>query len=47
MKCILDDDSPEDEYDPAFVARVLAADAEPIEASFDNIEDLLAWLESP
>jgi hypothetical protein len=32
-------------YDPDFVARVLAADAAPIAATFDNVVDLLDWLE--
>jgi hypothetical protein len=33
------------EYDPAFVARVLKADAAPTEATFDNVIDMLDWLE--
>lgn len=33
------------EYDPAFVERVLRADAAPSEASFDNVVDLMDWLE--
>ena len=33
------------EYDPAFVNRVLRADAAPVEATFDNVVDLLDWLE--
>jgi hypothetical protein len=35
----------EEEYDPAFVAKVLAADAAPVEARFDNVVDLMDWLE--
>jgi hypothetical protein len=34
-----------EEYDPDFVARVLRADAAPNEATFDNVVDLLDWLE--
>jgi hypothetical protein len=33
-----------EEYDPAFVAKILAADAEPEEEGFDNVVDLLDWL---
>ena len=32
------------EYDPEFVADILAADAAPPEASFDNVVDMLDWL---
>jgi len=35
----------EEEYDPAFVAEILAADAAPNEATFDNVVDMLEWLE--
>jgi hypothetical protein len=35
----------EEEYDPAFVARVLRVDAAPNEATFDNVVDLMDWLE--
>lgn len=34
----------EEEYDPAFVAEILAADAAPPEASFNNVVDMLDWL---
>jgi len=34
-------------YDPEFVAAVLLADELPPEATFDNIETLLAWLDAP
>jgi hypothetical protein len=34
-----------DEYDPDFVASILAADAAEPEASFDNVVDLLEWLD--
>jgi hypothetical protein len=37
--------SVETNYDPAFVDLVLQADAAPIEATFDNVIDLLEWLE--
>jgi hypothetical protein len=33
------------DYDSDFVARVLQADAAPIEATFDNVVDMLDWLE--
>ncbi len=33
-----------EEYDPAFVAEILAADAAPAEEGFDNVVDLLDWL---
>jgi hypothetical protein len=33
------------DYDPAFVERVLNADTAPVEARFDNVVDLLDWLE--
>jgi hypothetical protein len=33
------------DYDPAFVERVLKADTAPVEATFDNVVDLLDWLE--
>jgi hypothetical protein len=32
------------DYDPAFVAEILAADAAPAEEGFDNVVDLLDWL---
>jgi hypothetical protein len=32
------------EYDPAFVTQILAADAEPAVEGFDNVVDLLDWL---
>jgi hypothetical protein len=32
------------DYDPDFVASILAADASEPEASFDNVVDLLDWL---
>lgn len=32
------------EYDPVLVKEILAADAAPIEAKFDNVDDLLAYL---
>ena len=31
-------------YDPAFVKNVLEANASPNEATFDNVEDLLEYL---
>jgi hypothetical protein len=31
-------------YDPAFIAEILAADAAPAEEGFDNVVDLLDWL---
>jgi len=31
-------------YDPDFVASILQADAAPPEASFDNVVDMLDWL---
>ena len=34
----------EGEYDPAFVARVLKADSEPMR-TFDNVVDLMDWLD--
>jgi hypothetical protein len=34
------------DYDPAFVEAILLADGAPNEAAFDNIDDLLAWLEA-
>ena len=34
------------EYNPAVVREILAADALPQEATFDNVEDMLHWLES-
>jgi hypothetical protein len=33
------------EYDPVFVARVKAADAAPPAAKFNNIVDMLDWLD--
>jgi hypothetical protein len=33
------------DYDAAFVERVLKADTAPVEATFDNVVDLLDWLE--
>ena len=33
------------DYDPDFVERVLKADAAPVEATFDNVVDMLDWLE--
>jgi hypothetical protein len=33
-----------DGYDSAFVAEILAADAAPEEVGFDNVVDLLDWL---
>lgn len=33
------------EYDPDFVAIILAADAAEPEASFDNVVDMLDWLD--
>jgi hypothetical protein len=38
-------DSNDEGYDPAFVKSILDADAALPEAVFDNIEDLLMWLE--
>jgi hypothetical protein len=32
------------EYDPEFVARILNAAAQPPEARFNNVVDMLAWL---
>jgi hypothetical protein len=32
------------DYDPAFVASVLRADAAPPEAAFNNVVDMLDWL---
>ncbi|WP_298255834.1 hypothetical protein [Bradyrhizobium sp.] len=32
------------EYDPAFVQSILQADAEPPEASHNNVVDMLDWL---
>jgi hypothetical protein len=32
------------DYDPNFVADILKADAETPEASFDNVVDMLDWL---
>ena len=32
-------------YNPKFVREVLEADAMPAAARFDNIDDLLAWLD--
>jgi hypothetical protein len=32
------------EYDPDFVASILQADAAPPEASFNNVVDMLDWL---
>jgi hypothetical protein len=32
------------EYDPDFVASILQADAAPAEASFNNVVDMLDWL---
>jgi hypothetical protein len=37
--------APIDEYNPAFVESILAADAAEPEASFDNVIDLLEWLD--
>jgi hypothetical protein len=34
----------QDVYDPAFVTDILAADAAPAEEGFDNVVDLLDWL---
>lgn len=34
----------EGEYDPAFVARVLTRAQQPPEAKFDNVVDMLEWL---
>jgi hypothetical protein len=36
-------DAPE-QYDPDFVASILQADAKPPEARFDNVVDMLNWL---
>jgi hypothetical protein len=33
------------DYDPDLVERVLRADAAPAEAAFDNVVDMLDWLE--
>jgi hypothetical protein len=33
-----------EEYDPDFVASVLKADSEPPEAHFNNVVDMLNWL---
>ena len=33
-------------YSKEFVKEVLEADAAPVEAEFDNADDLLEWLES-
>ena len=33
-----------EEYDPDFVASILRADAEPPEARFNNVVDMLNWL---
>jgi hypothetical protein len=33
------------EYDPGFVAHILRADAAPVETTFDNVVDMLDWLE--
>jgi hypothetical protein len=33
------------QYAPSFVTQVLGADAGPVEAKFDNVVDLLEWLE--
>lgn len=35
-----------DKYDPKFVAEILAADAAPSEAGFDNVNDLLEYRNS-
>jgi hypothetical protein len=35
---------PPEEYDPDFVASILQADAKPTEAQFDNVVDMLNWL---
>jgi len=35
-----------EQYDPKFVAEILAAAAAPSEAEFDNIDDLLEYLNS-
>jgi hypothetical protein len=35
------------QYDPGFVERVLKADAAPNEATFDNVIDMMNWLELP
>jgi len=32
-------------YDPVFVESVLQADAGPVEATFNNVTDMLSWLE--
>jgi hypothetical protein len=32
------------DYDQDFVASILQADADPPEASFANVEDMLDWL---
>lgn len=32
------------DYDPGFVASILQADAAPPEASFNNVVDMLDWL---
>jgi hypothetical protein len=33
------------QYNPALVESVLKADAAPTEATFDNVDDMLKWLE--
>ena len=33
-----------DGYDPTFVRSIMEADAAPPEASFDNVDDLLKYL---
>jgi hypothetical protein len=35
----------DNDYDPAFVESILQADAAPVEATFDNVTDMLDWLE--
>jgi hypothetical protein len=37
---------PPEDYDPDFVASILQAAAAPIVAKFDNVLDLLEWLDS-
>lgn len=34
----------DDEYDPAFVAKILDVAAKPPEAKFNNVVDMLEWL---
>lgn len=34
------------EYNPEMVERILKADAEEPEAIFDNVDDMLKWLDS-